>query len=131
MKLFIIGIAAVAFMGLSGYLISSGSNSPSTPVPSADNNVVLLEGKQVVTITAKGGYAPRTSVAQANTPTILKIITKGTFDCSSSLVIPNLNYRTNLPPSGETLVEVPPQQPGTTLQGLCSMGMYNFTINFN
>jgi len=29
------------------------------------------------------------------------------------------------------LIDVPPQNAGTTLRGLCSMGMYSFAITFN
>jgi len=95
------------------------------------NNVSIVDGKQIITINAKGGYAPQITTAKADVPTIIKMDTRGTFDCSSALVIPSLNYRKSLPPSGETLIDVPPQKAGTKLQGLCAMGMYNFSINFN
>jgi len=95
------------------------------------NNVSIVDGKQIITINAKGGYAPQITTAKADMPTIIKMDTRGTFDCSSALVIPSLNYRKSLPPSGETLIDVPPQKAGTKLQGLCAMGMYNFSINFN
>ena len=94
------------------------------------NNVSIVDGKQIITINAKGGYAPQITTAKADVPTIIKMDTRGTFDCSSALVIPSLNYRKSLPPSGETLIDVPPQKAGTKLQGLCAMGMYNFSINF-
>ena len=54
----------------------------------------------------------------------------GTFDCSAGVVIPSLSVRQNLPPSGSTDIEVPPQQSGTQLQGLCIMGMYHFAVQF-
>lgn len=95
------------------------------------NNVNIIDGKQIITINAKGGYAPQVTIAQADIPTIIKMDTRGTFDCSSALVIPSLNYRNNLPPSGETLIDVPPQKAGTKMQGLCAMGMYSFSIEFN
>jgi len=94
------------------------------------NNVSVTNGKQVIEIKAKGGYSPSLSMAKADTPTIIKMKTQGTFDCSSSLVIPSIGYRGNLATSGETEIEVPPQKAGTTLQALCSMGMYNFQIKF-
>lgn len=89
------------------------------------------DGSQVVEITAKGGYSPRIILAQAGIPTTIKVTTKGTFDCSSALTIPSIGYRTNLPPSGVTEIEVPPQSAGTSLKGVCQMGMYSFAINFN
>jgi plastocyanin domain-containing protein len=86
---------------------------------------------QVIEIDAKGGYSPRAITAKADIPTTLKVTTRGTFDCSSALTIPSIGYRTNLPPSGVTEIEVPPQTSGSTLQGICQMGMYSFAINFN
>lgn len=107
------------------------SRDTSKPTSAASNNISSVDGKQVIEIKAKGGYAPTTTVAKANIPTLIKMKTQGTFDCSSSLLIPTMGYRANLPASGETLIEVPPQQTGSVLQGLCSMGMYNFSIQFN
>jgi plastocyanin domain-containing protein len=98
---------------------------------SSRNNVVTTEGKQVIEIDAKGGYSPRTTSAKAGVPTVLKVKTSGTFDCSSSLVIPSISYRKNLPPSGETLIDLPPQEVGYVLRGTCSMGMYNFEVVFS
>lgn len=95
------------------------------------NNVSIIDGKQIVEITAKGKYAPRASTAKADIPTTFRIQTNGTFDCTVALTIPAINYRKNLPPSGITEIEIPPQKAGTTLQGLCGMGMYNFTVKFN
>lgn len=95
------------------------------------NNVSIIDGKQIIEIGAKGGYSPKTTNAQANIPTVIKMKTNGSFDCSSALVIPSLSYHNNLPLAGETLIDVPPQKPGAKLQGLCAMGMYNFVINFN
>lgn len=130
MKLTVISIVIAVLLigGVSFYAIQSGANGEN---PGSGNNIVTTEGKQVIEITAKGGYLPRATVAKADTPTVLKVKTNGTFDCSSALVIPDLGYRKNLPPSGETLIEVPPQKAGSTLRGLCSMGMYSFEVSFN
>lgn len=130
MKLGIITIAAIAIVGVSGYVLSRGNRSNTTPTQ-IQNNVSVVDGKQVVAIVAKGGYTPRNSNAKANMPTVLKVITNSTFDCSSSIVISDIGYRKYLPSSGETLIDIPPQQPGTVMQGTCSMGMYRFAIHFN
>ncbi|MEK7585176.1 MAG: hypothetical protein AAB455_01495 [Patescibacteria group bacterium] len=106
---------------------NSGSGEGITPV----DNVAMVDGKQVITISAKGGYSPRVTAAKADLPTVLKVSTSGTFDCSSALAIPSLGYRKNLPPSGVVEIELPPQAAGSKLNGLCAMGMYNFSINFN
>ena len=94
------------------------------------NNVSVVGGRQIIEISAKGGYMPKVTAAKANMPTIIKVDTRGTFDCSSALSIPSLGYRKNLPSSGETLIDVPPQKSGSTIRGICAMGMYSFQINF-
>jgi len=85
--------------------------------------------KQIIEITAKGGYNPRVSTAKAGIPTILRINTNGTFDCSSSIRIPSLGISKYLPQSGVTDIDLGINQTGT-LYGSCGMGMYPFQINF-
>ena len=115
-----------------GATILTGNNRDSNGIVlETANNVSVVDGKQIIEISAKGGYSPRVTNAQAGILTVIKMDTQSTFDCSSTVVIPSLGYRKNLPPSGETLIGVPPQKAGTKLQGLCGMGMYNFSINFN
>lgn len=133
MKPTIIAIV-VAVLLVGGTLIltsGKGPNDGSAPAPGAPGgNVIVADGRQTVTIDAKGGYAPRETAARAGLPTTIVMKTRGTFDCSSALVIPALRYRANLPPTGETRVEVPPQQAGSVLRGTCAMGMYGFSIRF-
>ncbi|MHB0978080.1 MAG: hypothetical protein ACYC1K_01560 [Minisyncoccota bacterium] len=95
------------------------------------NNVSIVDGKQIIDITARGGYSPRITMAKADMPTVIRMSTKGSFDCSSAVSIPSLGYRANLPPTGTTDIEIGVQKSGSTLQGLCAMGMYNFQIKFN
>src|ERR1035437_5756964 len=57
------------------------------------NNVTMENGKQIIAINVKGGYSPRVSTAKAGIPTILRFKTNGSFDCSSSLYLPSINYR--------------------------------------
>ena len=121
-------VAAVLIGG--AIMFSGGGKDSNTNAPSA-NNVSIVDGKQIITISAKGGYSPKVTSAKAGMPTVIKVDTNGTFDCSSALTIPSLGYRSNLPPSGETAIDVPPQEVGSTVRGLCAMGMYNFAINFN
>ena len=93
-------------------------------------NVSIVDGKQIITIDARGGYSPRNSVAQAGIPTVINMRTKSAFDCSIAVTIPSIQYRKNLPMTGETLIDVPPQAAGATLNGFCAMGMYSFNIVF-
>lgn len=97
----------------------------------ASTNVSTEGKKQIIEITAKGGYSPPTTIAKAGVPTILRMKTNGTYDCSSTLRIKSLNYNNNLPATGTTDIEVPPQAAGATIAGLCGMGMFHFSISFN
>ena len=93
-------------------------------------NVTQEDGKQVIEIDAHGGYTPNASIAKAGVPTVLRMKTNNTFDCSSSVVIQSLGIRDVLPSSGIKDYPIPPQQPGSVLSGTCAMGMYNFQIQF-
>lgn len=128
----IIGSLVVMVLAVGGIfvLLRSGSSDISTNT-NGQANVSVVDGKQVIQIHAKGGYAPRVTVAKANMPTVINVQTNGTFDCSSALTVPAVGFRKNLPATGVTPIEIPPQQPGTTIKGVCSMGMYNFAVNFN
>lgn len=123
-----IGIS-LAIIG--GAVLVSGGIRQSVADEVVKNNVSVVDGKQIIEIDAKGGYNPRITLAKADVPTILRMKTQGSFDCSSAVAIPALGYRVNLPPSGTTDIPIPVQKSGTTLQGLCAMGMYNFQVLFN
>jgi len=94
------------------------------------NNVSIVDGVQIIEITAKGGYQPRVSQAKAGIPTIIRFNTKGTFDCSLAVTIPSLGISKALPQSGVTDISIPDQELGT-LQGTCGMGMYPFEVEFS
>lgn len=129
MKATVVAIIFAAVLIGGAALLSGKPNSNVSAEPGS--NVSVVDGKQIITIDAKGGYAPRITEAKAGVPTILRVATAGTFDCSSALTIPSIGYTGNLPPSGTTDIEVPAQKSGATMQGLCAMGMFNFQIAFN
>lgn len=118
-------------LGLIGMALYARNQKAPTEVPVDGANVSIKDGTQYIDLSAKGGYSPRLSVAQAGIPTKLKVATSATFDCSASLTIPSIGYRDILPPSGTTEIDIPAQEAGTTLQGTCSMGMYSFAIRFD
>lgn len=121
-------LAAVVVIGMTGTVLAQDKKGDVAPLP---KNVTIVDGKQVVEILAKGTYQPRLTAAKANIPTTIKVYTLGTFDCTLSLTIPSLGYRTMLPRTGETLIELPEQKEGASLQGVCGMAMYNFLVMFN
>ena len=93
-------------------------------------SVTMVEGVQVVEMQAKGGYFPSSVTLQAGVPTLVRMNSSGTYDCSASLQIPQIGYSVFLPASGVTEIEIPEQAAGTTIQGLCGMGMYGFKLIF-
>jgi Cu+-exporting ATPase len=103
----------------------SPQGAPSAPA----NNISIENGKQIIDITAKGGYSPRVSTAKAGIPTIIRFHTTGTFDCSSAVRIPSMGVSQFLPPTGTTDIAINNPQAGP-LQGMCGMGMYPFQIVF-
>lgn len=122
----VISIVVAGLLIGGAIMLGSGSSDSGQ-----ENNVSTESGKQVVEITAKGKYAPRYTTAQANMPTILKVKTQGTFDCTAALTVPAVGYKAMLEPTGVAVIEIPPQKAGSVVQGVCAMGMYNFSIKFN
>jgi plastocyanin domain-containing protein len=123
--------AAVIVGGALTYLAVRPASSPAVSGAGTQpiENVTVVDGRQVIDLTAKGGYSPEQSVAKAGIPTVLRVSTKGTFDCSSAIRIPSMNISKNLPQSGVTEIDLGSPQLGT-LQGTCGMGMYPFAIEF-
>lgn len=126
----IVVILIIIFSNQSSKDIKYGENKNSNTQEAISPNVTTENGKQIIEINVKGGYTPRATVAKANTPTIIRVKTNNAFDCSSSLRIPSINYFKNLPPTAVTDIELPNETAGSTLQGVCSMGMYSFSIQF-
>jgi plastocyanin domain-containing protein len=121
-------IIIIVLIAVLGFIFSSGTKPDNGVNRSLAKNTVIKEGVQYITIDAKGGYSPRLSQAQPGIPTKLIMKTSGTYDCSSAMTIPSLNIQKILPQSGDTEIDLGILKEGETLQGLCSMGMFNFEI---
>ena len=93
-------------------------------------NVEVKDGVQYVAVNARGGYLPRISNAKAGIPTKLVVKTSGTYDCSASLVIRSIGYQKILPKTGEEVIDLGTPKAGEPIRGVCGMGMYSFTVNF-
>ncbi len=134
MKSVLVSLAVGALL-VGGAVVLSKNNTPeNAQAPAKEeikkSNVMIEEGKQIVTISAKGGYLPKVTEVKADMPTVLRVETLNTFDCSAMLALPSMDYQKNLPPTGVTEIELPPQEAGSTFEGLCGMGMYRFEIVF-
>jgi plastocyanin domain-containing protein len=119
----VVGIGIIFFGGT--------KNDTGSVSNQAVQNVEVRDGIQYVTIEAKGGYSPKVSTAKAGIPTKLVIKTDGTYDCSSSLVIRSVGFQKILAQTGEEIIDLGTPEAGAPLQGTCSMGMYNFVVNFS
>ncbi len=117
-------LVAVIIIGSAAYFVTRAPEVAST------ENVRVEAGTQVVEIKAKGQYSPRVTEAKAGIPTVLRMETDGTFDCTSQLTVPSIGYRQMLPPSGKTDIALESQKAGSSIKGICSMGMYNFEVKF-
>lgn len=91
---------------------------------------IVENGRQTIDIAAKGGYTPNYIEAKAGVPTDLRVLTNGTYDCSSSILIPSLGYQKMLEATGVETVSLTAEQAQGTLEGTCGMGMYRFQIAF-
>ena len=119
-------VIAGALIG--GAILYTGVRSSGTTDAPA-NNVSVVDGKQIVEVSVKGGYRPQKSLAKAGVPTTLRFATNSTYDCSGAVRIPSLGYSTFLPATGKTDVALGTPQAGI-LRGMCAMGMYVFEIDF-
>ena len=123
-----IGLAIIlAGLIIGGAILYRGGSADTAGAAQA---TIDASGQQLVDITARGGYSPRLVTAKAGVPTILRVRTADTYDCSVSLAIPKLNYRKFLSASGTEEIVIPADKATGTLNGLCGMGMYSFKIVF-
>ncbi len=114
-------------------ILSRGGGNTRTDTPRVAtvpaDNVTVVDGKQIITISARGGYSPEKSIAKAGIPTIIRFNTANTFDCSASVRIPSMDISQVLPGTGATDIALGTPQAGP-LEGSCGMGMYPFEIEF-
>lgn len=120
-------IISIALIGGTLYFVSDRK----TPSDIQSQNVEIRDGVQYVTVTAKGGYSPRVSQIKGGLPTKLVVKTDGTYDCTASLTIRSVGFQKVLQPTGEEVIDLGTPKSGEKVQGVCSMGMYNFAVNFN
>jgi plastocyanin domain-containing protein len=119
-----------AIVGLLVLSFALKSNNAATVVTDDNSAVSMQDGVQVIDLTAKGGYTPKFVEAKAGVATELRVATQGTFDCSASLVILELDYDSILEPTGVETIAIAANKAQGTLEGTCGMGMYDFEIAF-
>ena len=120
-----ITVCAIIILGAFYLLGSNGDNTQ------ANDNVKIKDGVQYVQIKVGGGYSPKVSTGKADIPTKLVFDTGEAFDCSTSVVVRQLNFSKILNPNSQETVDAGTLKSGDKISGTCSMGMYSFVINFN
>jgi uncharacterized protein len=141
-------IVAVIILGLGLYTVNGGLNligSPLAPsaildsitagtqppvVEAASSSPSSSNSNRVWINVLNSGYQPNRLTAPAGQPIQLVMVSKNVQSCSRAFVIPSLNLYKLLPATGETVLNLPAQAAGSSLQFTCSMGMYNGVINF-
>lgn len=124
-------IALLVIVGIVLMFIVMSLPSGDTSTQTGPQTATVENGKQIIKVTARGGYNPSVINAQSGIPTTLRLKTENTFDCSAAFAIPSLGINKMLPLSGVTDIEIPVQKAGSQLIGTCAMGMYSFKMIFS
>ena len=132
----IVGVSLVVSVGLIGFALSvepKGKSDVQKVANSASEKVEVVReegGVQYVRVLAQGGYSPSFVQAKAGMATVIEVETRGTYDCSASLVVPQLDYQKFLPATGVTKIEVAADDAVGIVDLVCSMGMYSAQVVF-
>ena len=105
-------LIAVALIG-GAVLFTQRTSDTAGP---AIHNVTVEGGTQIIEIGAKGGYTPKLTTAKADMPTVLRVKTDGTYDCSSAIRIPSLSFSKAMEPTGVTEISVRSEEHTSELQ---------------
>jgi hypothetical protein len=130
---------AVIVLLLGLYTVETGLNVMGSPYSAsnllrawqADPLAPAESSGSVIYIEAGGtGYSPDVVSAPAGKTIDLHLVTNDTWSCSRAFTIPSLGISSLLPQTGETVIQIPAQLPGTSIPFTCSMGMYSGVIHF-
>jgi plastocyanin domain-containing protein len=114
------------FFVISVFALAANNGDSQTQNPS---NVYMENGVQVIELSAKNGYKPRVSVAQAGLESVLRVSTNGTFDCSAVVSLPEIGVRRGLAAYETVDIELGTREK-SVFHGSCGMGMNPFEIHF-
>lgn len=131
-------IVAVIVLLLGLYTLDGGLMLVGSPVSvsgllqqyaQATEPLAVMESVALINV-ENNGYSPSRILLPANQPVEIRLVTNKTRSCSRAFYIPDLEIMEMLPETGEKVVTIPPQAPGTNMQFMCSMGMYGGVLQF-
>ena len=127
-------IVMIGFIWIMNFLKGNGKTLGDTTLSSQTNeptyNVAMQDGIQIITIDVGHGYIPAKTTAKAGIPTKIIFQGKNAYGCESGITIPELGYRKNITPNGSDMTDIPSQEIWSSLNIVCSMGMYSANIDF-
>ncbi len=107
------------------------ANQPAIPQGVSPVPGVTSSGGKVAQINVENyGYSPEVLILPANQEIELHLVSNGTRSCSRAFVIPAIDIQALLPETGEKVVTIPAQAAGTSIDFMCSMGMYTGVMQF-
>lgn len=115
----------------SRFSLTRAASSVASEVFNGGESVGAAQNGTLVLNVIDKGFRPRRLHATANMPLTLTLVTDEVYSCSRAFLIPDIDFGVILPASGEEVVEIPPQAPGTVMPFTCSMGMYTGEIIFD
>lgn len=130
--LFVI-ISMFAVIGVAFFATSLTNNKSVDELANSQvmsSEVKIENGVQYISVDAKNGFNPKYLTLKSEIPSVLTVKTKNTYDCSSTLVIPDLKISKQLPITGNTAINIPAQKAGTKMTATCGMGHYPLYLNF-
>jgi hypothetical protein len=86
-----------------------------------------ISAQDVTIKVTNSAYLPGNIQVKSGQPIRVTLVTQNTQGCTRSFTMGKFGIRKVLPATGQTVFEIPAQQPGT-IRYTCSMGMYSGTI---
>lgn len=111
--------------------LTGGDAGAAAPGPGQAAVTVYATGVQRIVIEVRdSSYSPSRVQAKAGVPTSLTLRTNGTQGCTRGFVVPAANFETELPETGDTVLELGELAAGR-ISYTCSMGMYRGVIEIS
>jgi plastocyanin domain-containing protein len=96
---------------------------------SSNNQAAIPVSEATITINNEG-YSPNNLSVKAGSQVTLNIINKGGGGCTQAFTLPKYNIQKVVPiGNSDKITFTAPNEPGTQLAFMCSMGMFRGTIN--